>query len=336
MAENPVEGPVNGNAAIENNDLHVERSSFLVVVGWITLFILYWGQVGLLVSILAIPHDFLFFVPAFAFTCYFIYWYRRESYHAEEDRSIWHVWIIWGTYIVAYVIVVVVIFAKVARDLTEKDALGINALKMTLSITPGLLILFLQLTICPSYRKPVLYLSIVAAVNIFDGIQMLEIYLLQNEGQFDFDSVTEGLRDFLTRDGGACYLNNETEKLKDFLMQKARHFDLNSGTEVCIIFFSCISFLLSSFGLVRNKFGANGEVKERGTTSAVFGLLEIFGTNLPFLVIRIFIWKRHQYNASLFIAKNIISLVIGGVVFGLLNGVWKCGIRNRRRPENAI
>ena len=176
----------------------------------------------------------------------------------------------------------------------------------------------------------------IGTLNIFDGIQMLEISLLQNEGQFDFDSVTEGLRDFLTRNGGACYLNNETEKLKDFLMQKGRHFDLNSGTEVCIILFSCLSFLLSSFGLVRNKFGANGEVKERGTTSAVFGLLEIFGTNLPFLVIRIFIWKRHQYNASLFIAKNIISLVIGGVVFDLLKGVWKCGIQNRRRPGNAI
>jgi hypothetical protein len=314
---------------VENNRDAVERSSFLLILGWITLFILYWEQVGLLVSILAIPHDFLFFVPAFVFTCLFLrrYWPAK---HADEDQGIWYVWAIWGTYIVAYVVVVAVIFGTVAKDLTEEDALGINVLKMTLSITPGLLILFLQLTICPSYRKPVLYLSIVAALNIFDGIQMLEIYLMQNERHFDFDSATEDLKDFLMQNGG-----NKTERLKDVLMRSERPFDLNSETEVCIIFFACVCFLLSSFGLVRNKFGANGEVKERETTSAVFGLLEIFGTNFPFLVLRIVIWKNHQYNASLFIAKNVVSLLIGAVVFGLLKGMWKCGIPNRERPNAA-
>ncbi|CAB4000261.1 Hypothetical predicted protein [Paramuricea clavata] len=243
MEENVVENNVNDRDT-------VERSSFLVILGWITLFILYWGQVGLLVSILAIPHDFLFFVPAFVFTCIFLrqHWAAK---HADEDRSIWYVWAIWGTYIVAYVVVVAVIFGTVAKDLTEEDAL-------------------------------------VAALNIFDGIQMLEIYLMQNERHFDFDSATEDLKDFLTQNGG-----DQTERLKDFLMRSERPFDLNSETEVCIIVFACICFLLSSFGLVRNKFGANGEVKERETTSAVFGLLEIFGTNFPFLVLRIVIWKNH-------------------------------------------
>jgi hypothetical protein len=163
---------------------------------------------------------------------------------------------------------------------------------------------------------------------------MLEIFLLQNEERFDFDRTAEELRNFLMQTG-VSYPKNETGKLKEFLMRSERHFDLTSETEVSIIVFTCICFLLTSFGLVRNKFEGNGVVKERGKTSAFFGLLEMIGTNLPFLVLRIIIWKNHQYIASLFIAKNIISLAIEGVMFGLHKGIFKCGIQNRR-PENAV
>ena len=83
------------------------------------------------------------------------------------------------------------IFGKVAHKLTKEDDLGINALIGTLCITPGLLILLLQLTICPSYGKPVLSLSIFAALNIFDGIEMLEIFLMQKEADFDLGKDVE-------------------------------------------------------------------------------------------------------------------------------------------------
>ena len=70
-----------------------------------------------------------------------------------------------GHYIVAYISSVGIIFGKVAHKLTKDDTLGINSLIGTLCITPGLLILLLQLMICPSYRKPVLSMSIFAALN---------------------------------------------------------------------------------------------------------------------------------------------------------------------------
>ena len=330
MEENRNEGPEND----EDDDPLVDRSSFLVIFGWITLFILYWSQVGLLVSILAVPQDFLFFVPAFVFTCVFLYWSRSASCVAN-DKTIWYVWTIWGTYIVAYIVVVSVIFSTITKDLTEKDILGIDALKITLSITPALLILFFQLSICPSYQKPVLYLSIIAALNIVDGIQMLEIFLLQNEERFDFDWKVEDLRNSLMENGGITCLNNETEKLKDFLLRNERHFDLDSATEVSIIVFACTCFLLSSFGLVRNKFKANGNVEGRAEIWAFFGLMETIGINFPFLVLRIIIWKTHQYSTFLFIAKNAISLVIGAVAFGLLRGIFKCE-KKRNRPENDV
>ena len=139
--------------------------------------------------------------------------------------------------------------------------------------------------ICPSYRKPVLSMSIFAALNIFDGIEILEIFLMQNE--------------------------------------KEANFDLNEETEICIVVFACFCFFLSPFGLVRNKFMANGVVKERRETSLFLGPLEIIGTNLPFLVLRAIIW--HKYEAAIFISKNDVALVVGGIEFLILKGKCKCG-----------
>ena len=150
------------------------------------------------------------------------------------------------------------IFCKVAEKLTKDDDLGINALKATLCITPVLLILLLHLSICPSYRKPVLSLSIFSALNIFDGIEMLEIVLMKNEG----------------------------------------HLELHTLTEKFIIAFASIYFLLSPLGLIRNKFEGNGVVKEREKTSTILGPLEIIGTNLPFLILRAVVWGLYEYEAS--------------------------------------
>ena len=169
----------------------------LLVTGWATLLVLYGGQVGLLVSFMVKHFDddayiawFLWFVPAI---CYLMYFFYRnwELKYADEDVKIWDVWMTWNLYIVAYVLTVAMIFDGVATKLTKQDLLGINALKMTLCFTPAMLILFLQIAICPSYRKPVLNLSILTGLNIFDGIEMLETFLMQNEGHFDLNVHTE-------------------------------------------------------------------------------------------------------------------------------------------------
>ena len=265
----------------------VERSPWLVWSGWILLIVLYLAQVCLFISILVIHLDnkayvawFLWFVIPVAVIGLFIYT-NKKSY-ADTDETTWGVWIIWGSYIFVYIVTVGTVFGTVAHKLTKNDTLGINALIGTLCVTPGLLILLLQLMICPSYRKPVLSMSIFAALNIFDGIEMLEI----------------------------------------FLMQKEANFDLNKETEICIVVFACFCFFLSPFGLVRNQFMANGVVKERRRTSLFLGPLEIIGTNLPFLVLRAVIW--HKYEAAIFIAKNAVALVVGGVEFLILKGKCKC------------
>jgi hypothetical protein len=148
-----------------------------------------------------------------------------------------------------------------------------------LCIAPALLVLVLQLVISPSYRKGVLVLSVFAALNLFDGIEMLEIVLMQNERE---------------------------------------DFNLDDSVEKWIIAFACLSFIVTSLGLARNKFNGTGAntVEERGNGLAVcLGLFEILLTNVPFLVLRIYVWDHYGYEASIFIAKNIVSLVVGLVEF---------------------
>ncbi|XP_028399891.1 uncharacterized protein LOC114523226 [Dendronephthya gigantea] len=260
------------------------RSRWIVQIGWFFTLALYLTQTIIFTIIVAKHHDkgafvaciILFSLVLVPLAAFFIR--NWNSKYTGDDREIFCVWAIWATYIVAYVVTVAMIFCNVAGKLTKDDTLGINALKATLCITPALLILLLQLTICPSYRKPVLTLSIFAALNIFDGIEMLEIVLMQNEG----------------------------------------YFTLNTATEKSIVAFACISFFLSPLGLVRNKFDGFGNIKEREKTSMILGPIEIIGTNLPFLVLRSVVWGKYKYEASVFIAKNIVSLVVGLVEFCIL------------------
>ena len=192
-------------------------------------------------------------------------------------------------------VTVAMTFCKVVEKIEKDDPLNINALKASLSITPVLLILLLQLAICPSFREPVLSLSIFGALNIFDGIEMLEIVLMKNEG----------------------------------------HLKLNTATEKSIVAFACTCFLLSPLGLIRNKFEADGEVKERKGTSMILGPIEIVGTNLPFLILRAVVWGVYNYEASVFIAKNVISLVIALVEFAIFKNYIQWGGTQKKKTSES-
>ena len=197
-------------------------------IGWIVLFLLYWTQAILLILFLACHQNPYYgfmgfaFVPSPVLTGLFLWWCWKTNTctTADKEEEIRYVWIIWGAYIVPFVVTVAMIFVMVAKELTTKDTLGMNVLKMTLCITPGLLILFLQLAISPSYRKPVLSLSIFAALNIFDGIEMLETFLLQNEKVIEIGDLTEKLNNFLGQNG--MNFTNGTEMLQDFFDRECK------------------------------------------------------------------------------------------------------------------
>jgi hypothetical protein len=213
----------------------------------------------------------------FALAVFFVAW-KYEGY-ADSDKGVWIVWGLWFIYILLYTTSVAIIFCVIPDELDKFETYGPNFLKIMLCIAPALLVLVLQLVISPSYRKGVLVLSVFAALNLFDGIEMLEIVLMQNERE---------------------------------------DFNLDDSVEKWIIAFACLSFIVTSLGLARNKFNGTGAntVEERGNGLAVcLGLFEILLTNVPFLVLRIYVWDHYGYEASIFIAKNIVSLVVGLVEF---------------------
>ena len=194
--------------------------------------------------------------------------------YAETDDEAWIVWIFWFIYIVLYMSAVALIFGLIVPKLDKSEIYGPNFLKIMLCTAPALLVLVLQLAISPAYRKDVLSLSVFAALNLFDAIEMLEIVLMQNERE--------------------------------------------ESVEKSIVVFACFSFVLTSLGLARNKFDGDDTVQERSNPKAVcLGLCAILFTNVPFLVLRIYVWDAYGYEASIFIAKNIVSLVVGLVEFCL-------------------
>ena len=200
--------------------------------------------------------------------------------HARKDEDVSKVWCIWLFYIVTFAVSVALIFFKVAENLEPSHWLSPNLLKSVLCITPALLVLLPQLMISRSHRKAVLSLSVFGALNIFDGIEMLEIVLMQKERQ---------------------------------------HFDLGGGIETAIIVSALLSFLVTSVGFTRNKLVRRGKIvindvyDDENSISPT--LIEVLCTNLSFLVLRFIVWYMFGYEAAIFIAKNIISLGIGVVEF---------------------
>ena len=269
----------------------IERSKGLVIPGWILLFILFVSQIGLFIAFFVVHlksyYPLILIVYVFPLVSFGCFCYFNEKFYVDRNKSIRGVWIIWGTYILAYVITVAVFFASFAGNLTKEDQLGINALMGTLCITPGLLILLVQLTICPSYRNTILPSAFFCALNIFDGIEMLEVYLMQKEANFELDE----------------------------------------SIEIIIIIFACLCFFISPFGLCENKFKPDGKVEQRNNSwwFWLLRLLYVLINNLPFLIIRAIIWEK--YESAIFLGKNAIALLMEFVQFLISKRWCKCEVK---------
>ena len=281
----------------------VHRSKCLVPCGWILAFAMYIVQAAIFLKFMeehTSTANELYWIGiaiflAFAGVVSFFAW-KYDGY-ADSDRGVWIVWGLWFIYILLYTISVVIIFSMIAGKLEKTDTFGPNFLKSTLSIAPALLVLVLQLVISPIYRRAVLLLSVIAALNLFDGIEMLEIVLMQNERE---------------------------------------DFNLDERIERCILAFACLSFLVTSLGLSRNKFkdgngNGNGNGNGKGTVeerdnklSVCLGFSEILLINVPFLALRIYVWADCGYEASIFIAKNVVSVVVGFIEFCIACKLCTC------------
>ncbi|XP_028403371.1 uncharacterized protein LOC114526069 [Dendronephthya gigantea] len=268
------------------------RLSCLVWSGLVLFYALYIFQALALTSYMVMNIDtpYWIFIPLFLPALMFFSCFGCLLPKVQHERSVRYVWIVWLLYTIILVPAVAIIFAKAVPELKPSDTFGPNVLKTILCITPVLLILLLNVTISPPNRRFIERVSTSAALDLFDSIEMLAIILEQK--QF--------------RPGS---------------------FELDSSIETAIIVFVCISLFISPFVLFQHKVRF-GEVSVRKKTMVARTSVQIFLVNLTFLVMRFIVWFHYDYDASIFITKNIISIVISGIEISSVFGFFNCGVDN--------
>ena len=184
------------------------------------------------------------------------------------DKLIHYLWLVWFCYSGALVIMTGVIFCGIVipDQLNNDTFFGPNVLKTTLSLTPPQMLLLLNSVTDEVEILKELYFT--ATLNLFDGIEMLEV-LLQDT-------------------------NNAIPTAMRFAVLTA------------VILFFAVSFL----EIFKEKIEEDGsDSKPRKRTVVVNDVFQI-GLNLLFLLLRLILWFAYEQESAIFIAKNVILLLI--------------------------
>jgi len=192
----------------------------------------------------------------------------------EEKRLQW-LFIVWLLYVVAFVIHVGIIFGgsePIEEKLDKERSFGPNVLKMTLCLSPFILLLLLSTgTDSIAYRELTWMLSLRIALDIFDGVEMLDVIIEESEA------------------------NNA----------------IDDSFEKAILAFVCISFLLSPLQLIEVKLDGYDSWKYRKCTMISRATIQVLVVNCVFLGLRVALFFKHGKDASIFIAKNVIIIFLG-------------------------
>lgn len=219
------------------------------------------------------------YAPAFLLWAFVVF--RAKNLH-------W-LFAVWVCYIIGFVIFVGIIFGgtkPIENKLDKEHFFGPNILKMTLCLTPLILLLLLSTGIDSIlYRELIWMLSLRMALDLFDGVEMLEVIIEENEV-----SPKEAV---------------------------PRSF------ENAIIAFVCISFLLSPLQLVEIKLGESSDWKFRKCTAISRTTIQILCVNCVFLGLRLALFLEYGKDASIFIAKNVILIFLS--LFEICSMRKSCG-----------
>ena len=206
---------------------------------------------------------------------------------AARKNAIRWMWVPWFLYNLAFVASIIIIFTKVVKKLQYSDFWGPNTLKIVLCITPLLLILLLNSIIPAGNQKLIQRITAGVVLDLFDAIAMLEIILLEKSES-----------------------------------------DLPDLLEKCILGFVSIGIFLSSLALFQHKVKPlTDEVAIRRKTVIFRVSVQVLFVNVTFLIIRCLVWLDYGYDASIFITKNVLAVVISLTeIFAKFE--W-CGCGNR-------
>ena len=238
--------------------------------GRLTFLLLMVGQCLLLASFPAKYRDnskwyaFLVFItPALGIS----WWWITSS--VEKVRQLFYVWFsfVW----IGLVPMVGIVFGLTAEKLDSSQTYSPNVLKITLCITPLLLLLLLNSGADPRYRKVLTELSFAMTVDVFDGNELLRTVIdASNENAAEGQS---GIPRRFTR---------------------------------ALLSFACITFLLSPIEMVGKLFLLYRD--EKACFQCIYGAIQVI-LNTAVLCLRLGMFLGYKWDASMFIAKNVIMIV---------------------------
>lgn len=207
----------------------------------------------------------LLYVPALGLWLYIMF----------NDKKLQWLFAVWICYIVGFVVFVLIIFGgpePLEDKLDKAKFFGPNILKMTLCLSPVILLLLLSTgTDSIVYRDLIWQLSLRMALDLFDGVEMLEVIIEENE-------VSHGV---------------------------------TKSYEKAMLAFVCISFLLSPLQLVEIKLRRFGEWGIDRCRAGLRTTVQIICVNCVFLGLRLYLYRHYGKDASIFIAKNAIIIFLG-------------------------
>ena len=192
-----------------------------------------------------------------------------------KKKKLRWLFVVWILYVVAFVIHITVIFGgsePIEEKLDKEKFFGPNILKMTLCLSPFILLLLLSTgTDSIVYRELIWMLSLRIALDLFDGVEMLDVIIEESEV---IDEISDSF-------------------------------------EKAILAFVCISFLLSSLQLIEVKLGGFDDWKYRKCTMISRTTIQVLVVNCVFLGLRLALYLKYGKDASIFIAKNVIIIFLG-------------------------
>ena len=205
----------------------------------------------------------------------------------NEENLQW-LFAVWPAYVwIALIPLIGIIFGgddPIENKLDSQNFFGPNVLKITLCLSPLLLLLLLSTgTDSMSYRELIWLLSLRIALDLFDTVEMLEVVLEEN----------------------------------------VVHHNIPRSFENAIITFVSISFILSPLQLMQIKLLRRGDWRYREITSICHKTLQTLVVNCVFLGLRLELFLEYGKDASIFIAKNGIVILLS--LFEICSECECCG-----------
>lgn len=215
----------------------------------------------------------------------------------NNDKQLQQLWMVWGSYILTMMIPMVgLIYGGLREKLAGNQFFGPNVLMMTTCGSPAIALLLLSTANDAVKDKVALFAEICCntILDLFDDIELLDMLLSQNESTV---------------------------------------FHLPASLEVTILVCVCISLLLSTLEMAEKKHDRACGCKNQENIYFLRLLLQMFLVNIALLIIRLDVWLKYKHSASIFIAKNLIVIVMSIINMIRLVHKWLSRVKIEKDGE---